>query len=74
MQVEEQSGSGGTNKDQLSFCGMAWMKRGGRNANAQSRLEKIGLCGADRDQRKRTCVFITAGPIIKLCAGGEWDP
>ena len=44
-----QFGSGGTNKDQLS-SGMAWMKRGGRNANAQSRREKIGLCGADRDQ------------------------
>ena len=22
---------------------------------------------------KRVCVFITAGPIIKLCAGGEGD-
>jgi hypothetical protein len=32
------------------FCGMAWMKRGGRNANAQSRHEKFGLCGAERDQ------------------------
>jgi hypothetical protein len=45
-----QSGSGGTNKDQLSICGMAWMKRGGRNANAQSGHEKIGLCGAERDR------------------------
>ena len=54
MQAEEQSGSGGTNKDQLSFCGMAWMKRGWRNANAQSRHEKIGSCRAERDPRKGT--------------------
>ena len=50
MQAEEQSGSGGTSKDQLSSCGMAWMKRGGRNANVQFRHEKMGLCGAERDQ------------------------
>ena len=42
--------AGGTSKDQLSSCGMAWMKRGGRNANVQFRHEKIGLCGAERDQ------------------------
>ena len=30
------------------------MKRGGRNANAQSRHEKIGLSGAERDQRRGT--------------------
>ena len=50
MQAEEQSGSGGTSKDQLSSCGMAWMKRGGRNAIVQFRHEKMGLCGAERDQ------------------------
>ena len=33
MQAEERSDSGGTSKDQLSSCGMTWMKRGGRNAN-----------------------------------------
>ena len=37
--------AGGTSKDQLSSCGMAWMKRGWRNANVQFRHEKIGLCG-----------------------------
>jgi hypothetical protein len=50
MQAEEQSGSGGTSKDQLSSCEMAWMTRGGRNANVQFRHEKIGLCGAEWDQ------------------------
>ena len=50
MLVEEQSGSGGTSKDQLSSCGMAWMKRVGKNANVQFRHEKMGLCGAERDQ------------------------
>ena len=30
------------------------MKRGGRNANVQFRHEKIGLCGAERDQRRGT--------------------
>jgi hypothetical protein len=51
MKAEDQSGSGEMSKDQLSSCGMAWMKkRGGRNANAKSRHEKIGLCGAERDQ------------------------
>jgi hypothetical protein len=30
------------------------MKRGGRNANVQFRHEKIGVCGAERDQRRRT--------------------
>jgi hypothetical protein len=38
------------NEQGLSFCGMAWMKEGRRNANAQSRHEKIGLCGAERGQ------------------------
>jgi len=33
MKAEEQSGSGGTSKDQLSSCGMAWVRKGGRNAN-----------------------------------------
>jgi hypothetical protein len=54
MQAEEQSGSRGTSKDQLSSCGMAWMKRGGRNANVQFRHEKIGLCGAKRTQGRET--------------------
>jgi hypothetical protein len=54
MQAEEQSGSGGTSKDQLSSCGMAWMKRGGRITNVQFRHEKIGLCGSERDQRRWT--------------------
>ncbi len=54
MQAEEQSGSGETSKDQLSSCGMARMKRGGRNANMQFRHEEIELCGAERDQRRGT--------------------
>ena len=32
------------------FLWDGWMKRGGRNANVQSRHDKIGLCGAERDQ------------------------
>jgi hypothetical protein len=36
-----------------------------------------GLCGlgcpSRTSERGETCVFITAGPIIKLCAGGEGD-
>jgi hypothetical protein len=40
----------GNEQGPTSSCGMAWMKRGGRNANVQSRHEKIGLCGAERDQ------------------------
>jgi hypothetical protein len=33
---------------------MAWMKRGGRNANGQFRHEKIGLCGRLIEARKST--------------------
>ena len=54
MLAEEQSGSGGRSKDQLSSCGMTWMKRGGRNANVPCRHEKIGFYGAERDQRRGT--------------------
>jgi hypothetical protein len=36
------SRSGETSKDQLSSCGMAWMKRGGRNATCNSDTKRLG--------------------------------
>ncbi len=32
--------------------------------------EQVQLC---HPAERSVCVFITAGPIIKLCAGGEGD-
>jgi hypothetical protein len=43
---------------------------GGREAGAPSDL-KMPLENGRADER--VCVFITAGPVIKLCAGGEGD-
>ncbi len=43
-------------------------------------VSTIKLCAWEGDRggnvlrrRRGLCVFITAGPIIKLCAGGEGD-
>jgi hypothetical protein len=40
--------------------------------NAASCLPKfsVGQVICQPDARRSVCVFITAGPIIKLCAGG----
>ena len=66
----EQSGSGETSEGHLFSSGTTWARRRGeRNANVKFRQEKIELCGAECDQRKRTAhhtprVFEHVGKIV----------
>ena len=46
-------------------------KRGGEELSTPANIIAQELCNNIR--RSLVCVFITAGPMIKLCAGGEGD-
>ena len=57
----------------VSYGASAVTRTSGRGHVAEAKTNVIEVGGFLIRVSKETCVFITAGPMIKLCAGGEGD-